>query len=331
MDNNTTDYYYNTQILLDSLYSSWLIDSFYLFLITPLELVGLALNLLSFLTLCRFSPDANKTIFKYMRVYTINAVLACMVSVFAFGSFSPRYFQFALGYFTRLKHCFFDAFVFITFYFFCNLLDVAIALDRLSLLAANFNRFKASSPYKVSLALLLLCITVNVPILFLQRPKSDHEFYNLSITTSDNYCYQLEFSQTITGKLFNFLSYFVRDILTLVVEIAFGIMAIAKLHKFRIRDNLNEIDNGTFHDKVQESERKLILMTIYLSLISIASHFVVFLASLVFIANLEHIFNGWLQFASAFSLSVKHISNFFALFYHSRVFRIKFRKLVHCL
>ena len=315
--------------LLALLDSTWFLDSLYLFLITPLEFVSLGLNVLAFVALCRIHKIGDQAIYKYLRVYTLNASLACLVSIATFGSYSPRYFSFALALFTRYHRCILDTFVILTLYFFSNLLDVVIALDRLALvMPRRFERFKAyRRPYAVASLLCAVCVVTNLPVLFSMWPKSDEQFYNLTTVLPGQYCNTLAFAESGLGKAVNFVSYLLRDLITLALEIGLSVLTVVKVHSFRTSTSSVDSLNHGLHVQMLESERKLTLMTVCLSALSIFSHLVIFVASLSFLGNFDSVFKSWQQFFSSLSLSLKHFSIFFIIFYYSGSFQLAFKKI----
>ena len=62
--------------------------------------------------------------------------------------------------------------------------------------------------------------------------------------------------------------------------------------------------------RIAESERQLIVITVYILIVSCATHVVVFLFFLSFAQNL---FAGWLTFLALFSSSVSLFLNFFII------------------
>ena len=259
------------------------------------------------------STTNNKAIYQYLRIHSLNHVFGSLVIAISFVSYSPRYLQFSLTMAARYHRC-----VLIngasTLYFFQNVLDVVIALERLSLLVPWLRRFRTKSPHMLCLLLFLLCSLINSPTYFLAWPKSDAEFYNLTQFT-DAYCSHSDFFSTLNGKTIIFVVFFFRDLLPIVVEITFSVLSVYQLRRIRV----NKLCGGDAH--IAESERQLIVITVYILIVSCASHFVVFLFYLSFAFGLLGVFDGWLSFLVLFCFSLSFILNFFIIFFYSRVFR----------
>ena len=73
--------------------------------------------------------------------------------------------------------------------------------------------------------------------------------------------------------------------------------------------------------RIAESERQLIVITVYILIVSCATHVVVFLFFLSFALGAQNLFAGWLTSLTLFSLSTSFFLNFFIIYFHSRVFR----------
>ena len=162
------------------------------------------------------------------------------------------------------------------------------------------------------------------------RGKSDDELAIEANNTDKEYCSQVEFSKTVLGIIIDLVSFVVRDIITLGLEVTFSIMSIVKVHKFRVEYSETSHTGNRLEIKIYDTERRLVYLIIYLSLLSIASHFISFLSSVsFFIISLEHIFGDYLNLIAVFSTSIKLISNFFIIFSNSRLFRIQFKNIFH--
>ena len=300
-------------LLLEQIHSSWLLDSLFLFVLSPLSLVSMAFSLLSFAAL----SSNDKHIYQYLRIHALNSVLSSLVMAFSFVSFSPRYFAFALELAARYYRCVVLSAA-TTLYFFKNVLDVLIALERLSLLVAWLRRFRTKSPHTLCLGVFVACAVINSPTYFIARPKSDAAFFNIT-TDPYPYCDQVAFFKSALGKTITFSVFFVRDLLPIVVEIMFSVLAVQQLHRFRIanRTFINDDD----HALIVESERQLVVITLYILCVSLAIHLIIFLLYLAFSFAPQNVFGGWLMFLALLSLSASFILNFFIVYFNSRLFR----------
>ena len=306
------------RLLLSKIHSSWHLDSLYLFVLSPLSAISSALNLLSFAALTqiiRGIRSSDKAIYQYLRIHSLNSVLVSLVLAFSFVGFSPHYFKFALSFFARFYQC-----VVVngstTLYFFKNVLDVLIALERLSLLVPWLRRFKAKSPHLACLIAFAVCAILNSPTYFLTQPKSDADFYNVTLVT-DAYCHQPAFFATLEGKTITFVVFVCRDLVPIAVEMVFSVLAVQQLRRVRMSSAAIKSDDA----RILESERQLIVITAYILVVSVSSHSIMFLFYLLLSFGFQAVFAGWLTFLAMFSTSASFFLNFFIIFRHSRVFR----------
>ena len=324
---NATSTPESMDLLFKNIHSSWLLDSMFLFVLLPLGAIGLVLHMLAFAALGLISKKSTQAIYKYLHIHSLNSALGLVVITFSFLSFAPHFFAFALDWHARFYHCVVISFA-TTFYLFKNVLDVVIALELLSLLVVWLRRFTTRSPYLVSLILFLVCSLINSPAYFIAQAKSDADFYNLTMSAvTNNYCNKQAFFRTTIGTSITFAFFICRDFLTIIAEIAFSVMTVRQLHDFRfVHQFVSNFGGGDA--RIAESERQLILITVYILIVSVASHIVVFLCYVSFALGLENVFDGWLNFLGMLSLVVSACVDFFIIFFHSRVFRDTFRRLI---
>ena len=299
--------------LLNIVHSSWPLDSLYLFLVSPIGFVGTITNTVSFITLFNVRKS-NKVIYKYIRIYTVNSAFGSLIQFASFVGYSPRYFQFSFESFARFYRCIIFSFVGTTLYFFANLLDIVLAIERLSLLKSKLKTFKNYSPYLVALVPLTICTIINLPTLFLTQPKDDQDFFNATLRTK-NYCTQSPIFRTQNGRFVTLIVFFVRDFLTIEMEIVLSVLSLRKLKEMSNTLVNNVISN--FTKQIEDCEKKLVFLTFQFLIVSTLTHLVVFLSYLSYLIGLENIFNGWLAFFSVLSLSIRHSCNFFLIFYYS--------------
>ena len=317
------------QLLFAKIHSSWLLDSLYMFLLTPLSAVSIVLNMLSFATLsaiCGATSTNNyhKALYQYLRIHSLNSMFGLLVIFFSFVSLSPRYFAFALGLAARYYRCMILSSV-TTLYFFKNVLDMVIALERLSLLVTWLRRFRTKSPQLLCLGVFVACALVNSPSNFIAQPKSDADFFNIT-TDLYPYCEQLVFFKSSLGKSITLGLFVVRDLMPIVVEITFSVLAVQQLHRFRRESKIRHDD--AIVALLAESERQLVVITLYILIVSLAIHVIVFIFSLSFSFGVLNVFAGWLTFLATLSVLLGFLLNFFIIYFHSRVFRHYLKSIV---
>ena len=111
MSNSNNLYLVNGTMLVDllELYyirigSTWINDSFYLFLILPLALFSFVSSFITFVIFMK--RDFNKMLlYKYLRVFTLNNTMLSLVGAFCFLTYSQRYVSFGSTLIPRIYRC----------------------------------------------------------------------------------------------------------------------------------------------------------------------------------------------------------------------------------
>ena len=222
------------QLLFAQIHSSWLFDSHSrdLFVLTLLpSAISILLNLLAFVTLSAIcaatsADNEHKALYQYFMFGSL------VIFFSSFVSLSPRYFAFALNLAARYYRCVVLISAAITLYFFKNMFDVLIALERLSLLFTWLRRFRTKSPQLLCLGVFVACALVNSPSYFIAQPKSDADFFNIT-TDLYPYCEELAFFKSTLGKSVTIGVFVVHDLVPIVVEITFSVLAEQQLRRFR--------------------------------------------------------------------------------------------------
>lgn len=81
--------------------STWIIDSFYLFIICPVSLIGFLLNVLS-LYIISIINIKNSILNTYLKIYCVNSSFVCFLAITSFYAYSPRYIGLHFNYFARV-------------------------------------------------------------------------------------------------------------------------------------------------------------------------------------------------------------------------------------
>ena len=343
--------------------STWAFDSFYLFFILPTAIINSILNFLTFYILCNIkSNQKNKYLFFYLKIYVLNIAISSLFGILMFYTYSPRYFSFALDYFARILRCYIYTSVLTSMYFFTNILDIFISIERLSQFLRNrSNSIFKISPYITILIGLMFCILVNSPSYLWNYILSDDEFYSkakdVQNLDSFSYCGRTDFIQSSLGGLLSTLMIFIRDILTLIIEIIINIVSIVYYKnflkkKFRLnlmemgliifnqtelshsqnQNNTNTNNSNTISNNVNRitlSDMNLFLMIIIISFLSILSHLATGFTTIVFIYyKKNYLFAYSVMLANAVINTIKNSSNFFILFLFNKRFRSLFKKIL---
>jgi hypothetical protein len=336
-----------------SIGSTWIFDSFYLFFILPTAVINVFLNFLTFYILCQVKANQkNKCLFFYLKMYVLNIGISSIFGILMFYSYSPRYFSFALDYFARVLRCHIYTSFLTTMYFFANILDILITFERLSqLILKQTNPLLKISPYLTTLIGLMFCLFVNSPSFLWNYILSDAEFYSqakdVANLDSFSYCGRTEFIQSNLGGLLSSLMIFVRDIITIILEIVLNIFSVVYYKNFlkkKFRLNLlemsiiiinqTELSNNQNHNttnnnsRITLSDMNLFLMILIISFLSLLSHLATGFTTFVFIYYKKHYILAYsVMLTNALVNTIKNGSNFFILFLFNTKFRYIFKQM----
>lgn len=261
--------------------STWFIDSIYLFIIPVFSFIGFLLNFSCYFAFISYIDVDNSRLHKYLTIYSFNSSILCLIHVFTFLTFSPRYFQHSFWYFTKFYRCKVLAYFSICLCFFGNILDIVIAFDRLSsFLSARINKLNSAKPLKECFLIFIVSLIINIPILFSLKIMGNDELFNPNAV---HFCGQTDFAQSKTGMIVNMILIIFRDILTLIVETFLTCLSTYCYKKYpfsspSIKYYIITTKSLSFHlkeNKKPRIRRRLLLMSIYLSFLSILLHLII--------------------------------------------------------
>ncbi len=311
--------------------STWIADSINMFLVSPIGFIGFVLNFLSFRILLKINIRSSK-LYDYLRVYTLNSLLICFILTFWFIGYSPRLFIYFNTMYAKFFRC--GLVKISAFYIFGTLLDIIIAFERLSIFIPWARRIISYfSPYKLCGAIMFYCILANTPFLFTTYIRSDEEFVELANRNLSQFtfCGQTSFYKiSISNPMINLLAIANRDILTLIFEVVTSVMAVYYFKRFRVAASAlyprpNSLPENTQIRRREENHRRLLLMTILMSFLSMLSHFMLFIFGSISIYSNSMIYYYSIYFGFLF-LGVKHSSNFFLFYMLNSNFKNAFLK-----
>jgi hypothetical protein len=329
---NSTNY--DMEKIYERIGSFWLPDSVYLFIISPIGLIGGFLNLFSFFILYKITITQTN-LYKYLRFYSLNGSILCFIYAIIFISLSPRYYPYFLSYLSRVYRAFIFSGILTSLYFIGNLLDVIIALDRLSIFIKVYKPFTKLNPYLMCSIVILLSTFLNLPIYFSYYVKQDEEFfneikYNISTFT---YSGRTKLFNSMIGNLLTFVQILIRDIMTLLMEIVISSIAFYYLRKFNKTHMEINVSSNTNSSTRQEAlnhkikkDRQLLLLILIQILLSLFSHAFICLSYIFAIqgVTIEAIYSICI---CNVVICFKHFSNFFIFYFFNSNFKKKFHSL----
>ena len=341
---NQTEYLVDENLFL-RIGSSWALDTIYVVVIAPLGFIGILFNLICFCTLHKIKVKIKEIkLYKYLKVYSLAGVASCLILGLAFMTYSPRYFKDFIHPIVKFYRCHIITYVMICFFFYINLLDILISMDRMAIFTDKISFFRKICPYMSTFILLFACFIINLPLLFGFETSNDQVFFS---SNAVNYCSMTEFGKSRLGIISNIIVILIRDVLTFILEI---ITSTFVLYFYRTYKNNPILLNNIFVNDIQavndnmtprlhkmksrinyrqQKYRKLLLMTFLLSIISILSHF---LAAIVYVFTLKLIDEIiFLHFSfvclGIFCFSLKNFLNIFIFYFFNSNFQEQFNKM----
>ena len=325
-----------TELILyyEKIGSTWLTDSIYTFLAAPFGFMGFILNLFSLFIF--YSINIKQTnLYIYLRFYSINGSLLCLVCGFGFFCMAPKYSSHYLAYFWRFYRAYIYSMFYTTLYLIAVLIDIVIAFDRLAIFYKQIQKIIKLNPIIMIFIIILLSIIINLPICFCYYAKSDEEIlydikYNLSTFILNG---RTSFFYSQLGNIVTYIQLFIRDILTLVIEIVISSFAFKLIRKVNLNQlNTNfassiTIDSIRLKRKKLFKHRQLLLMNLILNLSSTISHLVMCVSYALISRGMSMVVFVWISMAF-FGVSFKHFTNFFIFYFFDKNFKKKCNEYV---
>ena len=225
------------EIFLLRIGSTWLLDTCYVYIVIPFGTIGISLNIIC-LIVFQSKLMNNINLYKYLRVFTINSLIICVMGLFTFMPRTPRYFpDLSFSFIAKLYRCKIFSFFGYTFVLYGNLLNILIIIERMSIYTNN-KILKVLSVCKLCIFMLVLSAMINFPTYFSYNMKSEQEFndaindYEKAITFT--YCEIPIFFRGIPGKILLGLIAFIRDFVSLILEIIIALISIYYFRKYQL-------------------------------------------------------------------------------------------------
>lgn len=308
--------------------STWTYDSIYLFLVTPMGILGILFNGISFgiFTLNKFR---NQALFKYLRVFTFNSLILSITFSCSF-LISPRYFfDLSHSLIARVFKCYIVPSVVVSLiFYFNNALDVLINIQIAAVYTNRLDRFKSINPYILCAVVFTICFVVNSPNYLLISISTDEQVNEglssfANILKFKGLCLRNPIYLTTYGTAITMLGFAVKELLTLCLEI---VSSLASIHCMRMYYKRNRNLTGQTVNRqelISKGEMKKTIMALVLTMFSILLHCFAFSAVCIifFVPNIVAFEYTLLIYVF---ISFKQLINF-PLFY---LFNRKFRKML---
>ena len=328
------------------------LDSFILFLATPVSLAGIILNSISFYVLSNKKFEF-KIIFSYLRVYSLNSMLMCLV-LSTYISSTYNFFDLTNSFLSRAYTSKFYIPIVTILAFFSGFLDILISIERL---LDFYPHIKKPTSLKSCFILMFVVIIITLPYFFIYYPA------HIDVNLSQNETFRMyfiglsDFGQSSIGQVVNYALFFIKDVLTFIVEIVLNVSIIVLLKK-----NLNKIklmirnddskllknnqqpsssmgksDSSTQYSyKSNNSYAKLLasrknksitIMVVVISVFSGFAHVSTIMCNSC-LAIAQNSLSSSFCFSAIFFLSFKSFSNFFIFMFFNSIFYAEIKKLI---
>ncbi len=329
MDNSTEN---QKAIFLSQVRSTWLQNICTLCTILPMGVIGTVLNLMSLGIFIKKSIR-KISLFKYLIIISvINSIIAFSL-IFTFYRTPNIFFDLSISISGRIFNSIVINDIISYFFFLSNLIEIMISIERALYFSERFQKFKTISPYMISFLILLLSLIIYMPnFLSVKMVPTDQIFIINRLTVPT------DFALSNNGKKLLLVCYVIEGPIIFILLIATNVIANISYQKFNQKKDLIERANNIEmtsegeikkKNKIEKIDRKLLMMTSYLSLISIVTSLLVFTAHFLFfiITTLSPKTVTWLIYASGFSVALKQILAI-VVYYNYKMFRKEFLSLV---
>ena len=306
---------------LERIGSTWIIDSIYLFMISPIIFLAILFNSIN-LRVFTMIKQNKYSINKYYAIYSANSLIAAILTFSLMYTNSPRYFIEANYYLARIFRCKLAAIFINNFLLFGICLEIVVAIERISVLDKRYGFLKNRSVTFVSIVSYLIVALINMPSWFFDI-KTDWQINErikdpVKLKTFD-LCELESFFQQIYGSYLLIFSTLIRNFLVFIIEIAINLIYVTKFKAF-LNDKLHKgIDINTLIIN-RKKMRKCFKTYFFLSAMSIITNIVKVISTLTYLFLKGNILTYYFLMLYYIFQSLKHTSNFFVFYFYNSIF-----------
>jgi hypothetical protein len=293
MNNSSVEF--NHQIIeslfIEIIGSSWLTDVLNFYPFTIFGILGLTLNLLAFAILAN-KREFHMSMYTYLRVYTVQNSIMCLISTFNFLCTSYRLFSFVNSYTAQL----FAQFIYIPIanfcYFYNGVLEILILLDRISIMNLRVKQCIKLSPAKICLIAGLACFIIDLPYYFTYEPGAKTILLSGNTTFTAWYLGTTSFATSQPGTVIVFVVAAVRDILVMLILVVLNVTSFILLSRYFKQKrqsisgscpgragSISTQDRAAAEGHVSRAEKRAVIMVTLMCVMSVASHVSILIAT----------------------------------------------------
>lgn len=306
-----------------SLYGySYFGDIILAYAITPVWLASLILSIFSILVLLK-APFWGPKFFDYMRLYVANCLILSLMSLTTILAFTRRFFKVA----NTNEAAFYGCYVFFpaqnSLFLFSSCIEICLVVERnLYLLPARFRRIKLIGFNKFFFILFIICLLANVPSMFLFEtafadvqldPNTPFRLWYFGVTS---------FLKSLTGQIFNYLGYILREILPMLLKIIVNSLSIYLVRSYiKKKQNIRATTTTTTADSYMVNfDRKQTYIALVMSSFSLLEH-IIYITSYVLYFIVQSELSSIFYFIAVLIIGIKHLIIFFILLAFNNLFR----------
>ena len=228
----TRAFYFDLNTIFNILGSVPVFDAIQLYFITPIMIIGAFLEI--FLIFIFNQKSFTAKLYFFLKVYCLNAAILNFISILAPIMGAKRLIPFAYSESAVRFNCYFYIPLSSICYSVSNILDLVIQIEKLKTFIKPMKFIDRFSPFKVCLAVLLFSIVYQAP---LYGQYTYREIYfpvgpvpGDYLIVYTNFAY--EWTSNPIANVFLIGIYFVREVVTLVLNLIFGVMLGVSFKKY---------------------------------------------------------------------------------------------------
>jgi hypothetical protein len=315
-------------IFLSQIRSSWLQEIFTLCTIAPMGLIGTVLNLIS-LSMFLKKSIRKIALFKYLIISSLANSIIASSQIFTFYRTMNVFFDLSLSIYGRIFMTYVPNCITVYFFFLGNLIEIIINIERAVYFSEGFQKLKKISPNLISFFIFVLSLIIYTPNFLSAKMVPENKIFILYSIVMPS-----DFALSKIGKLILIICYILEGPVIFILLIASNLLALISYKRFNQRkelidraNNIEMMSEGEIKKKkkIEKTDRKLLMMTTFLSLISIVAVFFQFSAQFFYFIDLS--LNpktvGWFIYAGGFSIALKQFSAII-VYYNYKIFRKEF-------
>ncbi len=330
------------EIFLSKMGSSLERDIIFLFVLTPMGIIGTILMSISFIIFMH--KDFRKiALFQYLQVYTFSSLVQAATLIFMFYK-APRYlFDISISMSARIYTSkMLSAYVIALLFFYNDIILILLNLERISHFAENgAKNFKKVNPYLACFILLIICELINLPTFFVYEPSTDQDIQTAlssykNVLAFKGIYYKTSFGESSLGRALVIFGYVVKGLITLLIDLGSTMASAYYMREFfnkkqRIQQSTPGIsasgvsaapsNNNRQNNAAEKAKVNHMKMILYLSICTVFFHFIVFACDTIIVVSKDRQLLRWVSVVLMLVVAVKQILNFFFYFFFNRKFR----------